>query len=433
MARGKTAVEPPTAKRCHAVESGLAADGRMPARGTGLPKERFLQMNKSTLQRLHQALLELSVFSVELSTKIRRYHAQKIKKRGTTQAVIVAIDAIPDYAAPVAIETHFPPKELYLSNWMDQVRLETRIRLAKKELLRYRRESMGYRANGQLFRCVPEWRPFPQDFKSIIADIEVLLQGSDADAPSPEPYCFWGATFGVLYEQIWAWNNDCREAIEGDDVDFRFSENLARRESAVLLVDNVGLTPCFVLWLEFDGHIATASRLEALHRTLHDYAHQIDGLVRMLGPRAAKPSGDAAIFEAVWRDIDDPATAQVNMTLQQWERAVLLKMSNRQRLAVLRSWIHKNARDTANLCKVIGEFYGIRLPDTEDYPRHSQLTTTEEMILEALGSQVLQARQLLRIAGYDNSSHYRAILSNLCKRGILVNSREGYRLVRQGQ
>jgi hypothetical protein len=55
-----------------------------------------------------------------------------------------------------------------------------------------------------------------------------------------------------------------------------------------------------------------------------------------------------------------------------------------------------------------------------------ELTDTEQNILTALGGDTLKGPDLLRRAGYDNSSHYRKILSNLTKRRILGRSAEGY-------
>lgn len=55
------------------------------------------------------------------------------------------------------------------------------------------------------------------------------------------------------------------------------------------------------------------------------------------------------------------------------------------------------------------------------------LTDTENNILEALGSETLVGRVLLKKAGYDAScSHYRQILSNLKKRNILGHDGRGY-------
>jgi hypothetical protein len=56
----------------------------------------------------------------------------------------------------------------------------------------------------------------------------------------------------------------------------------------------------------------------------------------------------------------------------------------------------------------------------------AELTDTEENILEALGSDTLRGAELLKRAGYDNSSHYRQILSNLRKRGIIDRDIKGY-------
>ncbi len=56
----------------------------------------------------------------------------------------------------------------------------------------------------------------------------------------------------------------------------------------------------------------------------------------------------------------------------------------------------------------------------------AELTDTEENILEALGGDTLRGAELLKRAGYDNSSHYRQILSNLRKRGIIERDIKGY-------
>lgn len=56
----------------------------------------------------------------------------------------------------------------------------------------------------------------------------------------------------------------------------------------------------------------------------------------------------------------------------------------------------------------------------------STLTDTESNILEALRNDTLRGAELLKKAGYDNSSHYRTILSNLVKRTILGRNSNGY-------
>jgi hypothetical protein len=63
---------------------------------------------------------------------------------------------------------------------------------------------------------------------------------------------------------------------------------------------------------------------------------------------------------------------------------------------------------------------------SESSEKRPQLTDTEGYILEALGSDALHASELLKKAGYDNSSHYRNILSNLVKREILGKNENGY-------
>ena len=55
-----------------------------------------------------------------------------------------------------------------------------------------------------------------------------------------------------------------------------------------------------------------------------------------------------------------------------------------------------------------------------------QFTDTEENILKALGDEHMTGPALLKKAGYDYSSHYRAILSQLVKRDILGNDHSGY-------
>lgn len=56
----------------------------------------------------------------------------------------------------------------------------------------------------------------------------------------------------------------------------------------------------------------------------------------------------------------------------------------------------------------------------------AELTDTESNILEALGNDTLRGSALLKKAGYDNSSHYRGVLSNLVKRDILGRNDRGY-------
>jgi len=56
----------------------------------------------------------------------------------------------------------------------------------------------------------------------------------------------------------------------------------------------------------------------------------------------------------------------------------------------------------------------------------SNLTDTESNILEALANKAMKGPELLKQAGYENSSHYRQILSNLVKREILGRGPKGY-------
>jgi hypothetical protein len=58
--------------------------------------------------------------------------------------------------------------------------------------------------------------------------------------------------------------------------------------------------------------------------------------------------------------------------------------------------------------------------------KKTKLTDTESCILESLGQDSLNGRELLKKTGYDNSSHYRQILSNLVKRNVLGKNVKGY-------
>jgi hypothetical protein len=56
-----------------------------------------------------------------------------------------------------------------------------------------------------------------------------------------------------------------------------------------------------------------------------------------------------------------------------------------------------------------------------------KLTDTESNLLEALGEEIMTGPELLKKAGYDYSSNFRSILSNLFKRGILEKTGNGYK------
>ena len=60
------------------------------------------------------------------------------------------------------------------------------------------------------------------------------------------------------------------------------------------------------------------------------------------------------------------------------------------------------------------------------HKKPAELTDTESNILEALDNNTLKGPVLLKRAGYDYSSHYRSILSNLVKRRILDRNVNGY-------
>lgn len=62
--------------------------------------------------------------------------------------------------------------------------------------------------------------------------------------------------------------------------------------------------------------------------------------------------------------------------------------------------------------------------------KEAELTDTESNILEALADNVMTGPKLLKKAGYDYSSHYRGILSNLCKRNIIEKTGRGYKRVK---
>ncbi|MBU1259862.1 MAG: hypothetical protein KKE31_08590 [Planctomycetes bacterium] len=90
--------------------------------------------------------------------------------------------------------------------------------------------------------------------------------------------------------------------------------------------------------------------------------------------------------------------------------------------------------------KLDGEFESIRYRLQAEYNKFKEnlspnksaqenLTDTERNIIEALGDKTMKGQELLKNAGYDYSSHYKTILSNLVKRGILENiHNKGYKL-----
>lgn len=67
-----------------------------------------------------------------------------------------------------------------------------------------------------------------------------------------------------------------------------------------------------------------------------------------------------------------------------------------------------------------------KLPSTPE-PNEVKFTDKEEHILEALGAECLTGEEIARRAGWTYNSNFKITLSNLCKRGILENSRPGYR------
>jgi hypothetical protein len=87
-------------------------------------------------------------------------------------------------------------------------------------------------------------------------------------------------------------------------------------------------------------------------------------------------------------------------------------------LNMLRDLSNKEARETKNQ----------KPAETELDLKHEtiEFTDTENNILEALGNGTMHGPDLLKKAGYDNSSHYRTILSNLVKRKIFDRNARGY-------
>jgi hypothetical protein len=85
------------------------------------------------------------------------------------------------------------------------------------------------------------------------------------------------------------------------------------------------------------------------------------------------------------------------------------------------------------LYKMYSQLCNVYLFYSKKHPNHllhmdysSELTDTESIIIEALGPNVLRGPELLKEAGYDNSSHYRSILSNLVKRNVIGRNSGGY-------
>jgi len=74
------------------------------------------------------------------------------------------------------------------------------------------------------------------------------------------------------------------------------------------------------------------------------------------------------------------------------------------------------------LIDVLKTIIQLLVPSEQAIPKKPvDLTDTESNILEALGNKTLTGKKLLNKAGYDYSSHYKAILSSLIKRGVLEN------------
>lgn len=57
----------------------------------------------------------------------------------------------------------------------------------------------------------------------------------------------------------------------------------------------------------------------------------------------------------------------------------------------------------------------------------NNLSECEEHILEALADKTLVGREIAKLAGYSYESHFRGVLSNMKKRGLLSNSGRGYK------
>jgi hypothetical protein len=134
--------------------------------------------------------------------------------------------------------------------------------------------------------------------------------------------------------------------------------------------------------------------------------------------------------------IDDPSVGK-------WVNAFIEELGTRTlpRSAEWPVWqINRDAESVRNQLEVEIELVRIGLSDRRKAVQQAakkeksqpankitlNLTDTESNILEALGDSTLHGPALLEKAGYDNSSHYRAILSGLVKRNILDRNACGY-------
>ncbi|MBL8827791.1 MAG: hypothetical protein JNM18_12500 [Planctomycetaceae bacterium] len=63
--------------------------------------------------------------------------------------------------------------------------------------------------------------------------------------------------------------------------------------------------------------------------------------------------------------------------------------------------------------------------------KNLRLSHLEELILRALGDQTLRAKEIATLCREDLSSHFRATLSQLVKRGVLLRNGDGYYVNRQ--
>lgn len=156
---------------------------------------------------------------------------------------------------------------------------------------------------------------------------------------------------------------------------------------------------------------AVRLRAYALLTILHDYA--LKGEVSLIAGADVWPRDDEDIPEdsalMVWESME----ANPSWSCATIDRALRVVQAD---------------LDSAGLKPGAEEPPGTTI--NEQVRNQAQLTDTEENILEALGDEQMTGRVLLKEAGYDNSSHYRQILSHLVKRGILEKTGHGYRRAR---
>jgi hypothetical protein len=148
---------------------------------------------------------------------------------------------------------------------------------------------------------------------------------------------------------------------------------------------------------------------------------EIEGLLRWLRLNGFGELDQS--LQDVWKDIKEK-TVTVVYSETRPEKNLLVRLQHELEIvvrALSRASLRSRSSETQDK-----QGRGNKPPDEVEI----NFTDTEANILEALGNEHMTGPRLLKKAGYDYSSHYRQILSNLVKRGVLGNDHTGYYRIR---